>query len=236
MSKPLIGISPLWDETKESLWMLPGYMNGIEEAGGIPVILPLSCDAAAIDQLAHTFDGFLFTGGHDISPDLYGEAKLATCGELCIKRDCMEQQLFQKAVVVLDKPVLGICRGLQLLNVLLGGTLYQDLPTQHPSAIAHQQQLPYATPTHFVSLLRDTPIQKNLGKEQLAVNSYHHQAIHVLADGLQPMAIAEDGLIESVYMPAKKYVQAVQWHPEFMGSERDSQRLFQEFVAACVQL
>ena len=132
--KPLIGLIPLVDDALESLWMLPGYMDGIAQAGGIPIMLPLTEDPADLEQLCESCDGFLLTGGHDVSPSVYGEDRLPVCGVSCEARDRMERLVLDYALRN-DKPVLGICRGLQLLNALLGGTLYQDLPTQHPGNV-----------------------------------------------------------------------------------------------------
>lgn len=137
MEKPIIGVTPLWDEEKKSYWMLPGYLEGVKEAGAIPVILPLTTNGADIAQLADLCDGFLFTGGQDVDPQLYGEAMEPFCGELCPARDALEQELLRQALER-DKPILGICRGIQFLNAALGGTLYQDLPTEHPSEIGHE--------------------------------------------------------------------------------------------------
>ena len=119
MNKPIIGVTPLWDKEKNSYWMLPGYLEGLEEAGAIPIILPLAADGADIAQLADLCDGFLFTGGQDVAPQLYGEAMKPTCGELCPARDTLERELLNRALEQ-DKPILGIiCRGLQFLNVVL---------------------------------------------------------------------------------------------------------------------
>ena len=162
MNKPVIGVTPLWDTDKQSLWMLPGYMDGIRASGGIPVVLPLDSDKKAIKQLAHGYDGFLFTGGQDVSPALYGEEPLPACGEPCAMRDAMEPLLFEEAVLQLDKPGLGICRGLQLFNVLLGGSLYQDLDTQHESHIKHRQMPPYHKPAHKALLPYGSPLRQTL--------------------------------------------------------------------------
>ncbi len=128
--RPLIGVVPLWDDTLNSLWMLPGYFDGIIEAGGIPVMLPLTDDEAAIEQLVGQCDGFLVTGGHDVDPERYGEAAGPKTVKLCKARDRMEERLIP-SVIAADKPLLGICRGIQSLNVALGGTLWQDLPDEH---------------------------------------------------------------------------------------------------------
>ena len=129
--RPLIGVVPLWDDTLNSLWMLPGYFDGIAEAGGIPVMLPLTDDETIIGQLVGQCDGFLVTGGHDVDPERYGEAAGPKTVKLCKARDRMEERLIP-SVIAADKPLLGICRGIQSLNVALGGTLWQDLPDEHP--------------------------------------------------------------------------------------------------------
>lgn len=228
--KPVIGILPLVDTEKESYWMLPGYMEGIEAAGGIPVMLALTEDESTIKQLADSFDGFLFTGGHDVSPGLYGEEKLAECAECSIARDNFERTLF-KYVLEADKPVLGICRGIQLINVLLGGSLYQDIPTQYLTETKHHMAPPYNRTVHEVNIIEKTPLFDLIKCSVLGVNSYHHQAIKKLADELKPMAISEDGLIEAVYMPQKRFVMAVQWHPEFsFKTDRYSAMIFDAFV------
>jgi putative glutamine amidotransferase len=235
MHKPMIGVVPLYDEKKESYWMLPGYMKGIEVVGGIPVMLPLSTDKETILTLAETFDGFLFTGGHDVDPNLYGERAEAVCGRPCEERDLMEAILFERAVA-LDKPILGICRGIQLFNALLGGTLYQDLPSQFhgEKQIVHKQNPPYDQPVHMVTIEKDSPLFTILKEELVMVNSYHHQGIKDLAEPLACAATAEDGLIEAVTMPGKRFVLAVQWHPEFLFKKDDKNlELFEAFVYSC---
>ena len=232
MGRPRIGLIPLVDRERESYWMLPGYMDGLMEAGGVPVMLPLTADGPMLEQMAEEYDGFLFTGGQDIAPERYGEIPLPVCGEICVGRDEMEATLFSLALER-DKPLFGICRGLQLFNVLLGGTLYQDLPSQLPSDILHAQRPPYDLPSHSVELEQGQPLAELIGGRELAVNSYHHQGIKDLAAGLRAMAYAPDGLIEAVYMPEKPYVWAVQWHPEFSFRKDESSRaLFRSFVQA----
>ena len=232
MNKPLIGILPLVDIERESYWMLPGYMKGIEKAGGTSVMLPLTSDKETLRKFVNDFDGFLFTGGHDVSPSFYREEVSDNCGECCPMRDEMETILLPM-VLEQGKPVLGICRGLQLINVALGGSLYQDLPTQHPSSVCHRQPAPYDQPIHLVELIPNTPLQKCLGKDELPVNSCHHQGIKKLASGLQPMAYAKDGLVEAVWKPGSRFVWAVQWHPEFSHKvDENSRKIFGAFVKA----
>ena len=228
MKKPMIGLIPLVDEGRESYWMLPGYMNSLARAGGIGVMLPLTDDEDALARILETFDGFLFTGGHDIEPALYGQEKLPVCADTCPGRDAMEQKLLRYALDA-DKPVLGICRGLQLMNVVLGGTLYQDIPTQFPSQTNHRMAAPYGRPEHTVEASPEFPFG-DLPLTQ-GVNSCHHQGIHKLAPCLKAWAKAPDGLVEAVYHPGKRYARAVQWHPEFFDAENELSRyIFQSFV------
>jgi putative glutamine amidotransferase len=230
MEQPIIGVIPLWDEKKDSIWMLPGYMQGLEEAGAVPVILNLTISENALKQTACFFDGFLFTGGHDVNPELYGQEKTGYCGEICDIRDQMEAYIFREAVLNQNKPALGICRGIQLFNVLLGGNLYQDIPAEFPGKINHIKGPPYDIPAHNVRLLPGSPLCNLTGKEDLEVNSYHHQGINRIAKGLEIMALADDGLVEAVYMPDHSYVWAVQWHPEFSLKDETSKKIFSSFV------
>ena len=235
MSRPVIGVIPLWDEDLESVWMYPGYMDGIEKAGGLPVILPLTSDKTLLELICGMVDGLLFTGGQDIFPGIYGEETSALCGPVCAERDEMESWLFSKAVLTMDKPAFGICRGIQLFNALLGGKLYQDLPTEYKGAspLDHQQKPPYDTPAHRVMIIPGSPLHVLLDTDAIMVNSIHHQAISELSQKLECMAIAEDGLIEAVSMPGKKFVWAVQWHPEHSLSDGHSHKLFEAFINAC---
>lgn len=217
LNKPLIGVTPLWDAERKSVWMLPDYLDGISAAGGIPVVLPLGMSEADADRMVETFDGFLFTGGQDVSS--------------CQERDQLETLLLRKALEA-DKPVLGICRGLQFINVFLGGTLWQDLPSQHPSDIVHRQGKPYDFPTHQVSISGE--LQSLLGKDTLDVNTLHHQAVKDLGSGLTPMAVAPDGIIEAAQLQGKHFVWGIQWHPEYMfKTDKDSLAVFSCFVEYC---
>ena len=185
-----------------------------------------------LPQLVSLCDGLLFTGGQDVSPALYGETPKPTCGEICPARDRMEQVLLHLALER-DLPVLGICRGIQFLNAVLGGTLYQDLPTEHPSQTQHHMTPPYDRAVHTVTIQPGTPLAELLGTEHIGVNSYHHQAVKTLAPCLTEMAWSEDGLIEAVCLPEKRFVWAVQWHPEFaFRVDEHSRKIFGAFVAA----
>ena len=233
MSKPLIGVMPLWDEGKKSIWMLPGYLEGIQEAGGTPVIFPLTEDREELEQLCSLCNGFLITGGQDVDPAIYGETPIPQMGEICTVLDQMERQVLEY-VIKEDKAVLGICRGIQYLNAMLGGSLYQDLNVQHPSKTEHHMEPPYGRVIHQVQIIDGTPLHQLLQVTELGVNSYHHQAVKTLAPSLTVMAESEDGLVEAVYMPKKNYVWAVQWHPELSyQTDKYSRKIFESFVAAC---
>lgn len=229
----VIGVFPLYDEKKESIWMLPGYLEGIQLAGGTPIILPQKATIEEVEQLVDVCDGFLFTGGHDVGPSLYHQRKSENCGMTNKERDELEQHFFERAYA-LDKPMLGICRGIQMINVLLGGTLYQDLATEYKNPLEHVMDPPYNRVQHKVLIDKDSPLYGVLMTEQLGVNSYHHQAVKGLASELSVMAKATDGLVEAVYSKTKRFLWAVQWHPEFFyEDDKASQLIFQTFVDAC---
>ena len=227
MKKPLIALIPQVDE-EGRWWLNPDYMESVSMAGGIPAMLPLTENDEELEEIARRFDGFLFTGGPDVDPALYGQKREDFCGEIHGERDAMEMKLFRLAYA-LDKPILGICRGIQLMNVALGGTLYQDIPTQAPSDISHRVLgKPLARDTHEILVEPDCPFG-NLPLN-LMVNSRHHQTIDRLAPGLAVRARAADGIIEAVYMPEKPHVRAVQWHPENFRNDL-SRCIFEEFLS-----
>ena len=230
MKRPVIGVVPLWNETKNNIWIKPGYMDGLEGAGAVPVLLPLTVSESVLKQLADLLDGVLFTGGGDLDPKMYGQVKSDYCGEINETRDQMETYLFREAVINQRKPALGICRGLQLFNVMLGGSLYQDIPAEYSKEINHYAGPPYDVHVHPVRILPESPLGKLMGSERLDVNSNHHQGINKLAKELEIMALADDGVVEAVYMPERPYVWAVQWHPELLPNDEASKILFASFV------
>ncbi|MCD8039997.1 MAG: gamma-glutamyl-gamma-aminobutyrate hydrolase family protein [Clostridia bacterium] len=232
--RPVIAVTPLWDDERQSIWMLPGYMDGITQAGGVPIILPLNSSLKDLFHILSMCNGLLLTGGHDCAPRMYGEEKREACGDECAARDKIEPFLFGQAVKD-GKPVLGICRGIQLMNaVMYGGTLYQDLPTEFDSPVNHHMQPPYDRVCHYVNIVKGSPLYKVLQTERIGVNSYHHQAIKNVAKDLTVMATSEDGLAEAVYLKDKPFVWGLQWHPEFSyKSDVNSQKIFSAFVNAC---
>lgn len=231
--KKVIGLIPLWDDDKDSLWMLPGYMNSIEQCDALPIMLPLTEDPDMLDRALALCDGLLLTGGHDVDPALYGRDMLDLCGTLCSPRDKMEAYLLKKALEK-DMPVFGICRGVQFMNAFLGGTLYQDLPAQHPSDEDHHMAAPYDRVAHNVTIQPGTMLADILGIPVYGVNSCHHQGVEILAPGTVAAAVADDGLVEALEVKGKKFALGVQWHPEF-SYQKDplALKLIRAFVEAC---
>ncbi len=231
--KPVVGLVPMVNEEKSRCEMPWSYCRALEGAGALPVILPLLTDPADLAQAVSVCSGILLTGGPDVDPARYGEETLPACGQIIPQRDEMEDLLFQAALAA-DKPVLGICRGVQAMNVALGGTLWQDLPTQVSGPLIHSQSRPYDKTWHKVSVTPGTPLAELLGVEELAVTSRHHQAVKDVAPALKTMAYAPDGVVEAVWMPGKRFVWGVQWHPESVyQTSQASQKLFAAFVNQC---
>lgn len=228
--KPVIGVMPLWDEKRNSLWMLPSYLDAIQKVGGIPIILPFNTSKEDMLQVIDICDGFLFTGGDDVNPTLYHEEPLKDIVFTCEKRDEIEFFYFAEALKR-NKSILGICRGLQMINVALGGSLYQDIPLQVSSNVNHRQERPYDSPVHPVDIEIESPLYKCLGTHSISVNSCHHQAIKDLASSLKAMAVAPDGIVEAFYHPESHFLWAVQWHPEMLyKKDSTSLGIFKAFI------
>lgn len=221
----------MYDEDRNCYYMHPGYIECIKAAGGLPLILPLTDDHSELEQISAEFDGFLFTGGQDVDPFIYGEFAIDQCGKACEQRDKMEKILLE-ICVDMDKPCFGICRGIQLFNVMMGGTLYQDLPSQHPSMIVHKQTPPYDVPAHKVKFTKT--LSDILGCDELMVNSRHHQAIKELSPLLKPAAYSEDELVEAVILDNQTFCMAVQWDPELCyHNDEANMLLLREFINSC---
>ena len=231
--RPLIGVLPLHHCEKNTLWINPLYFGGIETAGGLPVLLPLSQSPHHWDSYLEQFDGFVFTGGQDIAPEIYLQDKLPECSYQSPLRDNQEIYML-RALFEMDKPVLGICRGLQAICAACGGTLYQDLPSQAPSSVVHRQSMPYHIPHHQVRISPGSLLHQATGLLNLSVNSMHHQAVHIPPEGFCVTARAEDGIIEALEHPEKRFFLGVQWHPEHLWQYYPSARdLWAAFVSAC---
>lgn len=234
MDRPNIAISALSNKERRVNLMLPAYAEAIIEAGGLPIILPIINDKNEIKALANKYDGFLITGGEDIDPNLYGEEIKEYCSEINESRDFFEEILIEE-VLSLDKPLLAICRGHQMLNVKLGGTLYQDIKIDKKNSdninIIHKQEEPFDKTSHKIFINKDSKLYEVFNKEYIEVNSMHHQGIKTLGENLKKEAISEDGLIEAIYMEGKKFVLGLQWHPEILFKNYKEQlNIFKEFI------
>ena len=232
-NRPVIGIIPLFDIQRDSIWMVPGYQEMLENAGAVPFIIPYTSSDSVIEEICGLCDGFLFTGGQDVNPAVYGERMMEECGEILPLRDEMEEK-YLRYCIDNDAPALGICRGIQFFNACLGGTLYQDLPSQ--KGVNHVQSPPYDRPFHEVKVKKGSLLHEITGKDTLSVNSYHHQAVKKPAGQLEVTALSEDGTVEAMEMKDKAFILAVQWHPELnYRTDANSRKLISCFVYRCRQ-
>jgi putative glutamine amidotransferase len=195
------------------------YVRSLESAGLTPLIVPPLADPARAAEIIDAAGGLLLTGGEDVDPKLYGAAPHPKLGEINAIRDATELSLFS-AARARHLPVLAICRGIQLVNVACGGTLYQDLPSERPSSVRHDQPNDRAARTHDVTITAGSRLAAATGAVEMAVNSYHHQAAFRVGTGLRVTSTASDGVIEGIEAedPAWWLV-SVQWHPEDLTTD-----------------
>ena len=233
--QPIIGITTSISEDESFLQMNRSYIRAISAADALPILLPASEDASVVSSYAQMCAGLLLSGGDDVDPSVYGEAQSWQCGSISPLRDAFELALCRE-FLRLKKPILAICRGIQVLNVALGGTLYQDLKTERAHSIAHQQKQKTCYASHPVTLAADSLLGAIFQAEAVAVNSHHHQAVRETGTGLVASAISPDGVIEAVELPGHPFCIGVQWHPERMWdqpSTANHARIFRAFIQAC---
>jgi putative glutamine amidotransferase len=243
MSRPIIGIAtqslPGMPGERQPCWLMGrSYIEELRKVGAVPWIIPLiPHDPDTLGEIFHRLDGVFITGGVDVDPTRYGEPKTPLCGTTDPDRDAVEIALLQHALTH-RLPVLAVCRGIQILNVACGGTLYQDVTAQVPAALKHDY---FPTPTqpsrkflaHDVTVKRGSRLGQILGDAVVPVNSMHHQAIKDLAPRLAATAHAPDGIIEGVEGTDDQYLVAVQWHPEELTETQPGMaRLFATFAQA----
>lgn len=237
MSKVKIGISSAF--VYDANYSFPGYprlmlnedySRSVQAAGGVPVVLPITADYEVAKVQVAMVDALLLSGGQDVNPQEFGQEPMTLVGENSVERDIYEKLLL-KAALELDKPVMGICRGMQIMNVYFGGTLFQDNSLKEGAFIKHDQRVNPAQATHKANIAEDSVLFKATGKTVFNINSFHHQSVDQVADGFKATAVAEDGIIEAMEAIDGKRMFAVQWHPEMLSREnREAQEIFRYFI------
>lgn len=242
MTKPVIGITADEVQNKKFSWhptyygQCHNYTDAIIRAGGIPVVIPQTNNPRVFKDLIAKLDGLVLAGGADINPTLYGEKPYATTDRGTDKRDKVELYLLEKFLQT-DKPILAICRGMHLLNVHYGGTLYQDIPLDLTTTINHKKSThaqDSSLVVHPIRVKPDSRLAEILGQKSVYVNSRHHQAIKKLASSLEPTAWAEDKIIEAVEIKDGRFILGIQAHPEDLEAKTITQwrKIFKSFVHA----
>ena len=208
------------------------YVAAIEKAGGIPLLIPQTYDFENLKPLLDMCDGVLISGGHDVDPRRYGQRNLYS-GEIAVERD--EQDLFITRYITenTDKPLLGICRGIQILNVAFGGTLWQDIEKQCNAHRHFGDSYPRNIGWHVNKLQPGSKLAEIFGKEEIMTNSFHHQAVAEPGEGVTITSYSEEGVAEAIEVAGHKFVMAVQWHPEMMYDSEEQKKIFTAFVNAC---
>ena len=240
MKKPIIAITSSMDLNPDRLndnrtMVSLDYSNSVINSGGIPVILPITDNFEVIKEQVKYFDGLILSGGGDPDPNLYGEDCLQELGDITPERDTFELAILEEFLKT-KKPILGICRGLQLMNVFYGGTLYQDIKYVDTN-IQHKQKWLADLPTHDLNILENNILFEIFGKKA-RTNSFHHQMIKDLGRELTSIATANDGVIEAIQNKNYPFFYGVQWHPEMMASRGNlgMKKIFDKFIESCKNL
>lgn len=239
-NSPVIGITADFAEgnhqahSEPTLFLAQRYYRAVEQAGATPLVLPPLSSSGAIRRSLELIDGLIISGGgFDIHPSYYGEKPIHELGIVKAERTEFELDI-ATAALKKDLPMLGICGGEQALNVVLGGSLYQDIAAQVPHADEHQQSEKKTRGGHQVQIPDGTRLRAIVKQPSLEVNTTHHQAVKKLGKGLIINAVADDGVIEGIESTRHRFVIGVQWHPEVLAPRRiDQRRIFAAFVAAC---
>lgn len=237
MAYPLVGVTTSRIDTKYSYpahAVAEKYVRSLADSGAAPVLIPLGLSEDQLERIFAALDGILFTGGGDIHPSRFGEHLDENSKMIDEDRDRVELELFHRTVQR-GLPFFGICRGFQLVNVGMGGTLYTDILEQHPDAMRHDffPDFPRDMLAHSVQISPNSVLYGILGEESIQVNSLHHQGIREVASQLLPSAASPDGIIEGVELRNYPFGLAVQWHPEWLQEYQPMRSLFQTFVQAC---
>jgi putative glutamine amidotransferase len=239
MTAPLIGVSTYRNLSRYNYPILSStetYIQSVVHAGGCPLMIPLGLPDSMLKEIVSRLDGILFIGGGDVNPERYASQSHPLVNSVDEDRDRVEISLIQTAFSQ-HIPIFGICRGLQVINVAMGGSLYEDLLAQGGASIKHDYFPGEARDylAHTVQVETESHLRRILGADEVEVNSMHHQGIRALAPGLRATAWAPDGVIEAVEMPEYSFGLAVQWHPEWLQAHLSMRFLFQEFIQAAVK-
>jgi putative glutamine amidotransferase len=234
-ARPLIGLDCRYESDEEypaldRLSMRVPYYQALIAVGALPVVIPVVDDRCLLAQYLEILDGFVFTGGRDVSPEAYGQSRHPETKECDPKRFACDRALAE-LLLDGDTPVLAICLGMQLINVVYGGTLIQHIETD----IQHTVVRPGQDSFHLITIEEGSSLHRILGATAVEVNSGHHQAVYELAPGLRPLASAPDGIIEAIQMTDRTFFLGVQWHPERIVERSEQLELFKAFVAAASQ-
>jgi len=233
--KPIIGVTASLELGRDDYGIELADTEAILAAGGLPVMLPHLVEEADLDEIAEHIDGLFLAGGYDIDPTLFGEEPHPNLGVIIPSRDAFELALAKK-VLAMNKPILGVCRGAQILNIAVGGDMYQDITTQvKGDLLQHQQKAPKFHGSHFVDVTEGSLLNRLTGKTRIKVNSRHHQANRLVPAPFVISGKASDGIVEAVESTHHHFVLGVQWHPENMARASDSAsvQIFSGFVEAC---
>lgn len=235
MMKPMIGITPVIEKNSENVNVSTANIKAIEQSGGVPIILPLTKDDSIIEEIVSKIDGLYLTGGNDIDPTYFGEEPHPKLGGIHPLRDYFEISIVKKMIEA-QKAILGVCRGSQVMNIALGGTMYQDIYSQiDEELLQHQQNAPSDHASHFVDIVKDSLLHQIVGVERMKVNSRHHQANWKLGEDLQKSATASDGVLEAIESKESPFVLGLQWHPEnlLLAGDELSRKIYERFIEAC---
>ncbi|BAL01420.1 hypothetical protein OBV_42210 [Oscillibacter valericigenes Sjm18-20] len=243
--RPLIGITCNYDYrdtvgTASSMgtvgqdwnFLAQDYVNAIEKASGTPLLIPMYRNFEDVKPLLDKLDGILISGGHDVGPENYNQ-RAKHCGTVMPMRDAQDLAISRYVAHHTEKSLLGICRGIQILNVAFGGTLYQDVESDGGFEHHFGDIYPRNYPWHFVQLKSGSVLETVFEKEQICVNSYHHQAVCTPGKNVIITATSTEGVPEGIELAEKKFVVGVQWHPEMMFDSEEQLKLFSAFIDSC---
>ena len=232
--RPIIGISASIEGA--AIQVNRDNSDAVYQAGGLPLIIPYTTEQTVVQQTINIIDGLLLSGGGDINPLFFGEEPHQRLGSINQERDDLEISL-TKLMLEKNKPILGICRGCQILNIAAGGNMYQDIYTQIGGEILqHSQQAPREHMSHYVHIKSGTLLHRIFPHPRIRVNSFHHQAVKEMASGFQVSGMASDGIIEAFESNEHHFVLGVQWHPENLYRvDEPTRQLFHSFVTACTK-